>query len=558
MPSSSASLDLPVGDLHLLLDLALARGASLLTAGELVVVRRIRSLEGSPARLFARLTSRRTSVFAVDRLVEEASGVGEALQTLIDAQLADRLVSWKARLEASTMADLRPLLRARGLPVTGRRTQLLERLAEPGPWSRRFVRLRHTALLHRLEQWAMLSRHPDRSRFVVQRLGHVRWPEYERTTGGALHPDRRALVAWERIWRDRDEAEPEVLLSALDAREHWPPGRLDLRPSLCRRVVQHARERERAGDLGGARSLYEGLVRGGHLPEPLLAVRLARTLELEGRASEALDRLSAARGGARGAERLGIARTGKRLAARVRRGWAPDRPLRIPQERHLQFPRAAPVKGRPGWREDGRVQVVEQAVIARLAKAGRRALHAEGGLWTTLFALLFAETYFLPVPGMLPVPFLTGPLDLGRPSFRRRRPEVDALLRAVRSGQAPERIRGAWAQWHGTALAGARWERAGCDALVSVAEGMGADALAALLEVLLDQGWAASRGLPDLVVLPGKPTRVPHALPSRLPAGLLLVEVKGPSDSVRDEQAVWFDRLLRTGALVELWKIDAA
>jgi hypothetical protein len=68
-------------------------------------------------------------------------------------------------------------------------------------------------------------------------------------------------------------------------------------------------------------------------------------------------------------------------------------------------------------------------------------------------------------------------------------------------------------------------------------------------------GRRATRGLPDLVILPGLPIRMTSAFPSRLDAGLLLVEVKGPSDTVRDEQAIWFDLLLRSDTAVELWEV---
>ncbi|MBW1877749.1 MAG: VRR-NUC domain-containing protein [Deltaproteobacteria bacterium] len=78
-----------------------------------------------------------------------------------------------------------------------------------------------------------------------------------------------------------------------------------------------------------------------------------------------------------------------------------------------------------------------------------------------------------------------------------------------------------------------------------------------ILETLLREGWRAARGLPDLVVLPGPRIRLPGAMPSRLGEGLVLAEVKGPTDSVRDEQAAWFDRLLGAGAKVELWQVSA-
>jgi hypothetical protein len=57
------------------------------------------------------------------------------------------------------------------------------------------------------------------------------------------------------------------------------------------------------------------------------------------------------------------------------------------------------------------------------------------------------------------------------------------------------------------------------------------------------------------VVLPGPEARLPDAHPARLPAGLVLAEVKGTGDVLRDEQLVWQDRLLRAGVAVEVWSV---
>ena len=71
------------------------------------------------------------------------------------------------------------------------------------------------------------------------------------------------------------------------------------------------------------------------------------------------------------------------------------------------------------------------------------------------------------------------------------------------------------------------------------------------------EDWRGShRGLPDLVVLPGPERALPDALPASLSPELVLVEVKGPTDSQRDSQRIWFDRLLGLGLRVELWWVE--
>ena len=79
----------------------------------------------------------------------------------------------------------------------------------------------------------------------------------------------------------------------------------------------------------------------------------------------------------------------------------------------------------------------------------------------------------------------------------------------------------------------------------------------AVMEAFLDHGGYAFSGLPDLVVLPGPDITVDGLFPARLGPELHLVEVKGPGDSVRDEQAIWFDRLVDAGVSVELWRVQA-
>jgi hypothetical protein len=80
---------------------------------------------------------------------------------------------------------------------------------------------------------------------------------------------------------------------------------------------------------------------------------------------------------------------------------------------------------------------------------------------------------------------------------------------------------------------------------------------AAVLERLAREGWAVARGLPDLYIFSGDPVRLESAVPARLEQRDLLVEIKGPTDALRDEQRVWHDRLLRNEIPVELWLVAA-
>ena len=171
--------------------------------------------------------------------------------------------------------------------------------------------------------------------------------------------------------------------------------------------------------------------------------------------------------------------------------------------------------------------------------------------WTSLYALVFRDLYFLPVPGMLPTARRDGPLDVGTPGFYARRREAIAVRLADLAERGPSTyVKG----WSGERLAGL-WS---ADAVRSVCARIPGPTAAAILTRLVKEGWAAARGLPDLYVLPGAEVRLPDSVPSRIASGDLLAEVKGPGDTLRDEQRVWHHHLLESGILVELWGVTAS
>ncbi|NOY25730.1 MAG: VRR-NUC domain-containing protein, partial [Oligoflexia bacterium] len=255
--------------------------------------------------------------------------------------------------------------------------------------------------------------------------------------------------------------------------------------------------------------------------------------------------------------RIGLARTGRRLARAAKIGWAPLPPLTRPRTRQLYLEMAPTRDHRPRWRSPDGDTTLEAALVSQLAALGRVAIHAEGLLWRTLFGLLFDDLIFAPVPGMLPTPCRTRPLDLGGPEFvARRQPQVSERLAEIAAGQAPARIAACWAERQGQAIAGVCWARFPLPLLQRVATDLGGAALSAVLSVVAASWRLAPRGLPDLVVLAGPPVRIPGALPGRIPAHALLAEIKGPGDQLSDAQRVWLDRLLRAGVTAELWRVS--
>jgi len=549
-------VSLQADDLREVLTRGLARGGDLLTAGEWEVAQRILRLTGPAEVLYAWLTARVPAVFPMDALVrDDVPDPAAACATLEARGLVDHLVPWKTRAEHLTIPVLSDACRRLGLPTSGRKAELVARLAPHTGWhGGRWIRIGHRGLLARLERWAFLRPWPDRAALTAARIGVVRWPTYALTLGTGLFPHRRALLRWEDQLVPSND--PQADLRALSAGWCAAPAGLDLAPSLRRRVREHARALERDDAPGSAAELYARLVSDGGERAGRVAFRCARALEATGAPEAALTVLQAARADATDAERLGIGRAGRRLSRTLRARFAPERPLPRPRERAIRLPAATQKTHRPQWRTAQGAAPIEEAVCAWLSALGRDALHGEGRPWSTLFALLFAQTYFLPVPGALPIPHLSGPLDLGTPGFRAaRRAAVDGVLAAIDAGEGPRRVDEAHRAWRGVRLSGARWDVADRSTLVSLARGIGPAGLRAIMEPLVDGGRRAAAGLPDLAVLPGPAVILPDALPSRLGPGLILAELKGPTDTLRDAQRVWMARLVRAGVAVEVWDV---
>jgi hypothetical protein len=227
-------------------------------------------------------------------------------------------------------------------------------------------------------------------------------------------------------------------------------------------------------------------------------------------------------------------------------------------ERQVPLVSSGTIGHRPAYRSSAGPQVIELAVRDLLERMGRTVLAGEASPWTTLFGLLLRPALLSPVPGALPTPYLSGPLDLGTPDFFvRRRALILEILDQVRAGQAPSILHQRFHSHHGERLWGVHWNRYDLEQLSALAQAAGPSALARVLEIMARGGTEALRGLPDLCVLPGPAIRVPDSLPSTLPSQLLLVEIKGPGDQLSDAQRTWNDRLLTAGVAVETWRIQA-
>ena len=407
--------DRALDDLKQVVRGALQTNGALLTAGEAALARGLLRLQGDAGRLYVRLLNRKGECFRLDTLdYEDVADLRRAVDELQCADLAHGNVPWEHRLPLYTQAELQSACRALGLPASGRRPALEERLRGRRDWARDPVfRIAGRGLVRQLELLWFRSPWRDRRTLLLERLGQVRWVHYPTTGGGRCYPARQGLLRFMQTLAGGHE-EPDVLLARV--REHGPRPAwfrgLDPRRIWVDRAEEAARQSERQGDLVAAERIYEGLLSAGVSAPGPVARRLALVQESLGRAEDGARTCARWSQASTRESRPGLVRTGRRLARKGGAPWQPPPPLRSAPERTLRLPR----DDGGMWSEGERI---EPAVIKVLAP--RRAIHGENLLWTTLFGLVFLDLYWAPVPGMLPAPYLSGPLDLGTPHFLEHR-----------------------------------------------------------------------------------------------------------------------------------------
>ncbi|KAH9951864.1 VRR-NUC domain-containing protein [Amylocystis lapponica] len=196
---------------------------------------------------------------------------------------------------------------------------------------------------------------------------------------------------------------------------------------------------------------------------------------------------------------------------------------------------------------DGDEVSVEVLALQHYETLGYKGFHSEGRVVTTLFGLLFWDVLFAPVPGAFETPYQAAPLDIGEDTFyHTRKVLADTRLDAVRAGAAPSLIAQTW-DAHAekrTWCVGVRWDLFAKEDLVEIAQCLGGEALSVVCRVLCEDYVARTAGMPDLIVW------------NAATGEAQFVEVKGPGDSLQENQKVWIDVLVRAGVNVEVCHVE--
>lgn len=256
-------------------------------------------------------------------------------------------------------------------------------------------------------------------------------------------------------------------------------------------------------------------------------------------------------------------RAGSRMALqrRVLRLGKPPRRWKVPSFSRSAL-RKIPeffVQGRPlnselgaknrYYNEEGKQCGVEELALHYYAGAGGgwQGVHAESGIWLTIFGLLMWDVIYADVPNVFYTRFQNAPLDFGTDSFyTARKSSIESHLQQVRNGMAEELLIKSWETHIGTACRGVNWEWHSLDELRAIVTCVGGTCLASLCKLLAQDYRSWSSGMPDLLL---------WRFHGEYSGEAKLVEVKGPRDRLSEQQRAWLLLLMDCGFMIEVCKV---
>lgn len=554
--------DYPLTNATAAVDGASALEGHLLTAGECAVVSRWNGLPRDAAHLYARLLGRVNKPVRLDRLkVPGMVNLVPAIERLASEGFIDPrpLIPRELQRAQMTVPELRALARSLGEDPKGPKDALLSTLeGQPlGDSPVPMIRVRHAGLFRRLFRAHLQNHDGDLSAVVLKQMGRVLQAAYRPTAGSGRFPNRAGMLdyenalqafrgqcdahAWERGWHT---ARSRLKITPLAPVDRWRfSGRRFWEAAAGRCLREAERHLEPIDSLSHYQELLELDLHEPHRVRHRAALVAGRA----GRYALGVD--LCAETPTLGCEAYPLIRTGQRLSKRAGVDWSGPVLPAAPTPTKVELP----FKRNQGtWKADGddRSVSTERATIEHLRSLGRRAIHVEGSLWTTLFALLYREAMFAPVHGALPSPHLRKPLDFGTHLFSSRRHKwMSPVDEAIATGQAETLIRQTWDAHEGESVAGLHWSLLTVDELVEVVAHVPPPSLVAIMNQIAQGGARVANGMPDIVVLPGSATVY------GLTTGLAFIELKGPGDSLRDAQRWWLHRLQNAGLFAEIWSV---
>ncbi|KAF6176446.1 hypothetical protein GIB67_010083 [Kingdonia uniflora] len=451
------------------------------------------------------------------------------------------------------------------------------------------VRISSTAefLFWRVQRLFFFNGEQDLSAFLMVDLGLVKYPSYNCIVSNQLIPDRSDLLAYEEaievaqlMDESLDENNTETTMRCIeisDVRISSSSGGVSQFsiPECVRtflsifssslvysKVVTLGisfleRERRYEDSIRLLKRLLKRITSDGR--RGYWTLRLSIDLEHIGRLNESLSVAE------EGLLDLWV-RAGAKLALqrRILRLGKPPRRWKIPSfsESVKRKIKEVHVLGRPlncelgvknrFYGEDGEQCGVEQLALQYYAAEGGgwQGVHTESGIWMTIFGLLMWDVIFSDVSDVFLTKFQTAPLDLGTDNFYiARKSLIESHLSKIHDGMAEEILITSWELHVGTSCRGVNWDRHPLSDLRAAVTCVGGPSLASLCRLLAQDYKSWSSGMPDLLLW--------RFFGEYKGGEAKLVEVKGPKDSLSEQQRAWLLLLMDIGFSTEICKVGS-
>ncbi|KAL8122270.1 hypothetical protein AgCh_018858 [Apium graveolens] len=387
------------------------------------------------------------------------------------------------------------------------------------------------SLIWRVERLFFLDEELDLSTFLLVDMGIVKYPSYNCIISDQIFSCRDDLLSYEEaievaqiMDQALEENNRELVMRYIDAIR------------LLKRLLLNFTSDKRRG---------------------YWTLRLSMDLEHLGRHNESL--IVAENGlldpWVRAGTRISLQRRVLRLGKPPRRWKTPSFSESVQRkitEVHVQGRPLNCVTGTKSrfYGEDGEQCGVEQLALQYYAGEGGgwQGIHAESGVWLTIFGLLMWDVMFTDVPNVFRNLYQTAPLDMDTDSFyEARKSLVESLLQNVKNGMAEEILITSWQLHFGTACRGVKWDNHSLSDLRAIVTCIGGPCLASICRHLAQDYRSWSSGMPDLLLWRFNGDTSGEAK---------LVEVKGPRDRLSEQQRAWLLFLMDAGFNAEICKVS--
>ncbi len=517
----------------------------LLIDEEIASLNQLLSLPEASQALLARMVMRKGEYFRSDALgYQEIACIEAALTDLLYGEfLANKPLLTAAEIfRLCRVAELRSLLSARGnsLPASFKKSdglaflQAIEHRDGPLPLSVWWPQAEFSVfalccqpLFDRLRAMFFGNLYQDWSEFVLTELGHQRYEPVRFLPSSRAFSCREdvdtylALAASQQILEESGDG--RLALASLPplSDNEWLAYRRD---KVLYQIAQHE---ERHGDVDLALSLYRSNAREEAM------VRALRLLEKTESPAQMLIEVEAA------IQRSQQPLTHLHLQRIFHRAARKTQQKELIEKRAFTMPTSSV-----------EIQALPEQRVERLAadylqsRNTVEVFYTENALFPGLLALLCWPVLFEALPGAFFNPFQSGPADLFRPDFvRRRKAALAARLARLDDGSYQQEIRSTWQEKYGTACSLVQWSVLSEDLLDIALNIIPAAHLKQIFTHLLADLRHHRSGLPDLSAF------------NRKQGSYELIEIKGPGDRLQDHQTLWLENLANMGVPVSVMHV---